>query len=101
MAFYRKKPVVIEAWQFTSHADIPSAPEWLTSMITNAHAKMPEGKVALWTNPIDVGDMLVIGTLEGDHLASQGDWIIRGVKGELYPIKNDIFLETYEAVDAA
>lgn len=99
MGYFRKKPVVIEAWRFTSHADIPSAPEWLQSVVTNARAKMPEGKVALWTNPIDVGDMLVIGTLEGDHLASQGDWIIRGVKGELYPCKSDIFEATYEPAD--
>jgi len=99
MGYYRKKPVVIEAWQFTSHADVPGAPEWLTSVITSPRAKMPEGKVALWNNPIDVGDMLVIGTLEGDHLASQGDWIIRGVKGELYPCKPEIFAATYEPAE--
>ena len=39
---------------------------------------------------------LVIATLEGDHHASVGDWIIRGVKGEFYPCKPDIFEQTYE-----
>ena len=38
----------------------------------------------------------IIHTLEGDHLARKGDYIIRGVRGELYPCKPDIFLETYE-----
>jgi hypothetical protein len=42
---------------------------------------------------------LVIPTLEGDHHASPGDWIIRGVKGECYPCKPDIFKQTYEIVD--
>ena len=40
-----------------------------------------------------------IRTLEGDHRVSDGDWIIRGVKGEFYPCKADIFEATYEAVD--
>ncbi len=43
----------------------------------------------------------VIKTLEGDMTASRGDWIIKGVKGEFYPIKDDIFRETYEAVEDA
>jgi hypothetical protein len=42
--------------------------------------------------------LLTIVTLEGDMTASMGDWIIKGIKGEFYPIKNDIFLETYEEV---
>jgi len=42
--------------------------------------------------------LLVIVTLEGDHLVSWGDFIIQGVKGELYPCREDIFLMTYEAV---
>lgn len=42
---------------------------------------------------------MVIITLEGDHLAQSGDWIIQGVKGELYPCKPDIFEMTYEIVE--
>jgi hypothetical protein len=45
-----------------------------------------------------VGDDLVIGTLEGDHQAIPGDWIIKGVAGEFYPCKPDIFAKTYEEV---
>lgn len=44
------------------------------------------------------GDFLMIGTLEGEMCASPGDWIIRGVKGEIYPCKPEIFAQTYEAV---
>lgn len=40
-----------------------------------------------------------IPTLEGDHLARHGDWIVQGVKGELYPVRPDIFEATYEAVE--
>jgi hypothetical protein len=40
-----------------------------------------------------------IKTLEGSLKVSDGDWIIKGIKGEFYPIKNDIFLETYEKVE--
>ena len=43
---------------------------------------------------------LVIKTLEGEHLANIGDYIIRGVHGEFYPCKPDIFRETYEEVEA-
>jgi hypothetical protein len=42
------------------------------------------------------GEYLLIDTLEGAHTASPGDWIIRGVKGEFYPCKPDIFTQTYE-----
>ena len=44
---------------------------------------------------------LTITTLEGDHRANEGDYIIRGVKGELYPCKPDIFASTYEPVCSA
>jgi hypothetical protein len=49
---------------------------------------------------IQYGDVkeLIIPTLEGDHTARVGDWIIKGVKGELYPCKPDIFEMTYEPV---
>ena len=45
------------------------------------------------------GDTLTIQTLEGEMTANNGDWIIRGVKGELYPCKPDIFAATYDPVD--
>lgn len=42
-----------------------------------------------------------IPTLEGNHTASNGDWIVRGVAGEFYPVKGDIFTQTYDLVDSA
>jgi len=64
---------------------------------------MDETKIGLYqkftvrrTDGINPTDFGWCPTLEGGHIVSPGDWIIKGVKGEFYPIKNDIFLETYE-----
>lgn len=77
---YRKKPVVVEAVQWTGEN----------------HAEMCE-----FIDP-EVFEIiprigLVIHTLEGDHHASPGDYIIKGVNGEFYPCKPDIFAKTYES----
>ena len=83
---YRKKPVEIEAFQFFDRGfKQMGAPDWFL----NAHRS---GDV------IDNGDHLIIKTLEGDHRANPGDWIIRGIKGELYRCKPDIFAATYDPV---
>lgn len=86
MAKYRKKPVVIEAMRLPQRDEDPSPEliEWL-------HAE------ADWDSGND--GTLVIYTLEGDMTAQPGDWIIKGIKGELYPCKADIFDATYELVD--
>ncbi len=84
MGFYRKKPVVIEAEQFTGD-NIDAVLDFVGDMAT-----CPEGK----SMAKDQG--LIIRTLEGDHHASVGDWIIKGVAGEFYPCKPDIFEATYE-----
>jgi hypothetical protein len=81
---YRKKPVVVEAIQFDGSEDSQRE-------IVN----WTMGKAEGW---VDHEYHLVIRTLEGDHRASPGDWIIRGVQGEFYPCKPDIFEQTYEAV---
>ena len=83
---FRKKPVVIEA--FEVHPDdghtrqLP--PTWLIDAVVS-------GKVI--AKPLGG---LTICTLEGDMRADIGDWVIQGVKGELYPCKPDIFAATYE-----
>lgn len=98
---FRKKPGVIEAFQMTrerraSNADWPS---WLHDA-WNGAVGVP-GSVWPQDYPDSDGDdQLVIGTLEGNHVVSWGDWIIRGVKGELYPCKPDIFQMTYESVSS-
>lgn len=85
MAKYRKKPVTIEAvlWD----GKMPT----VEPLLANSTCDTVEQ---------DLGDpALLIATLEGTMRAEVGDWIIRGVKGELYPCKPDIFAATYEPVD--
>lgn len=77
---YRKMPVEIQAMRF---ADVNDG-----SIVANWCGGSNEG------NP----EVIVIKTLEGDMRADLGDWIIRGVKGEFYPCKPDIFEATYEVV---
>lgn len=104
---WRKKPVEIQAVCFRGIDDgMPSfnhatLPDWLAEACAG-----PEGQPgSAWPacsvatcEPCASPDVLKIGTLEGDHIASPGDWIIRGVNGEIYPCKPDIFAKTYEAV---
>ncbi len=80
MPYFRKKPVVIEAVRFRSGEQ----PHDLADDVIAGKIRYPED-----------GTML-IETLEGVMCAQPGDWIIRGVKGELYPCKPDIFAATYE-----
>lgn len=89
MAKYRKKPVVIEAIQFAHPGnDYDVLPDWW-SVACNRGAHVG----GITTSP--TGQILIF-TLEGVMRANPGDWIIRGVKGELYPCKPDIFAATYE-----
>lgn len=108
MAQFRKKPVVIDAVKWngatigltnggepfvTERVDFP---EWMPPVVV-----LDDGSKVYYAEPgliMRVGDSLFIGTLEGTMEAAPGDWIIRGVKGELYPIKDEIFGETYDAV---
>lgn len=83
MAKFRKKPVVIEAMQYTG----ASSSESEVSAFVGRELEIRE---------IDGCLFPVIPTLEGEHIASPGDWIIRGVAGEHYPCKPDIFAATYE-----
>lgn len=82
---YRKKPVVIEAVQYRAGEQDGAFA-----------ADVIAGNVRY---PADCGVML-IHTLEGDMCAYPGDWIVRGIKGELYPVKPDIFEATYEKVES-
>ena len=94
---YRKKPVVIEAFQMTKErrTDNRDWPEWLNRAWNMDFANA--GAVSCEDYPNSTGtDRLVIRTLEGVHLVDWNDWIIQGVKGELYPCKPDIFAATYE-----
>lgn len=89
MQKFRKKPVVIEAVQLDGNT--VEIAKWLQE-----HG----AKFLVWTHPYDSGqDEVKILTLEGTMIAEPGDWIIRGVKGEFYPCKPDIFAATYEPAD--
>jgi len=78
---FRKKPVVIDAIQWSGNLG--------DAQIITDFAEKPVGFS---------GQNLVIYTLEGQMLARPGDWIIRGVVGEIYPCKPAIFEATYEPV---
>ena len=88
---YRKKPVVIEAIKFvgyfTEFAAKPYAPWWVLD--------------GLYTGVLtyDSQNDLYVNTLEGKMLVSIGDYIIKGIQGELYPCKPDIFHATYELAE--
>jgi hypothetical protein len=82
MTFYRKKPVVIQAVQWTGENNIEILNFCSRCYITSS------GKTK----------DLIVSTLEGDMSALVGDYIIRGVKGEFYPCKEEIFHMTYEDV---
>ena len=89
MAKFRKKPVVIEAVQL----------RWDTWNEMCEHAgvgKLTDGKPEGQMEGEKIG--LAIPTLEGLMMANENDWIIKGVKGELYPCKPDIFEATYDPI---
>lgn len=83
MPKFRKKPVVIEA--ILNSADLKPAD--LHALIGSFNGLRIEGRCVF------------IETLEGVMKADEGDWIIKGVKGELYPCKNDVFEQSYERVE--
>ena len=92
MSKFRKKPVVIEAFQMTQSRrwDNVDWPEWLG-------AAWQEERGHVGALQIQHGlQLLEVVTLEGVMRISWDDWIIQGVKGELYPCKPDIFEQTYE-----
>lgn len=88
MGYYRKKPVVIEAYQVD--APIGDRPQWYRDAI----------KAGILDHAFYDADGAYVKTSEGRMHASPGDWIIKGVKGELYPCKPDIFEATYEPAPA-
>lgn len=94
---FRKKPVVIEAVQYglQEYADNPlefkEVPEWLEKAVEDGIIVPEFRSEDYW--------YLVIKTLEGNMDVTPGDWVVRGVGGEIYPCKSDIFEITYEKVE--
>jgi hypothetical protein len=83
---YRKKPVSVDAMHLSSSSVIGGARSWMLDFGYLPSLVTSDGSA--------VG--LLIPTLEGEMMASLGDYIIRGVKGEFYPCKPDIFVATYD-----
>lgn len=91
---FRKKPVVIQAMLFTgengreiqiwAHRGLPAMANCIVRVISPY---------------LDGRTLMSVRTLEGEMFASPGDWIVKGIKGEFYPVKPDIFEDTYEAVE--
>lgn len=108
MPLYRKKPVVIEAVRWNAPAG--GAPPLRARDCTDHPAVRP-------TSYAEVAELLgtsgcsreepywawmvmgVIDTLEGRHVVIPGDWVVTGVRGEVYPVKDAIFRETYEPAE--
>lgn len=105
---YRKKPVEIQAMQLGR--DMSNADQHAVYMWVEANTLGSFDVNEMWLDPenfhwpesgvsLDARDgRMVIATLEGGHWVNLDDWIIRGVQGEFYPCKPDIFAATYDAV---
>lgn len=89
MSKFRKKPVVIEAVQLIDEQSVAEAVTWMAQGGVTAELAVSQG---------GPNCTLFIPTLEGTMFADWGDWIIRGVQGEFYPCKPEIFAATYEPV---
>lgn len=83
---FKKRPVVIEAIQYQPHENCGEIARFIGSPDEVSEC-------------VDEDELLfIIPTLEGNMEASPGDWIIKGIAGEFYPCKSDIFEQTYEEV---
>lgn len=89
----RKKPVVVEAIQWTGD-NLSDIQEFVgDSLLLHEHDYRTSNSIRTVVTGISIH------TLEGEHYASIGDYIIKGVQGEFYPCKSDIFEQTYEVID--
>ena len=93
MPKYRKKPVVVEAIQWTG-SNLEEIRNFVGSDLIEECVELFDIKRTLKEMLVDIA----IDTLEGTMRVDYGDYIIKGVKGEFYPCKPDIFLATYEEV---
>jgi hypothetical protein len=80
---FRKRPVTIEAMQITDEKSVLNIEEWVNSPTLGFTTSPP----TVW-----------IDTLEGRMTGNVGDWIIKGVQGEFYPCRDEIFIKTYQEV---
>ncbi|WP_328439158.1 hypothetical protein [Nocardia puris] len=103
---YRKKPVEIEAMHFRADISAPDAMRiyhWVEKNTLGSFDPLEviEGRKPYPASGVSIDPRdgrMIISTLEGLHWVDRGDWVIRGIKGEFYPCKPDIFGATYEPV---
>ena len=94
MAKYRRKPLIVEAFRFTresilAEGDGEKMPDWAVKKTVIVAPKETDAKT----------EFLICRTLSGDITAMQGDYIVKGAKGEVFPFEADIFPEIYELVE--
>lgn len=88
MAKFRRIPLVFECIQYYGN-NVDEIFKW-------AERQYPHYTCPMWLQPQD--SSLIVDTLEGQHIADPGDWIVCGITGEFWPVKPDIFEKTYEPV---
>jgi len=94
---FRKKPIVIEAERLDgTHEGTQRIIDWVNACTPGFN----QADSGTWAISSYYG-AVTIKTLEGEMTAQKGDWIIKGIKGEFYPCKDDIFKATYEKVEDA
>jgi hypothetical protein len=99
---FTKKPVTIEAMQMVgSNGDIHAVYQWVEQNTAGSFESLAviEGKRPCPASGVSIDPRdgrMVIATLEGLHWVNLGDWVVRGVEGEFYPVKPDIFAKTYD-----
>ena len=86
---FRKRPVVVDAWQWNGE-DKEKFPYWLQGRLDIQFVNLDE---------LTGLRLLLVDTQHGNAECSEGDWLIKGIKGELYPCKDDVLQATYERVD--
>ncbi|MGY1946631.1 hypothetical protein [Nocardia asiatica] len=106
---FRKKPVEIEAMHFRRDMSAPEAMEvyyWVEKHTLGSFEPMDviEGRKPYPASGVSIDPRdgrMIISTLEGLHWVDLGDWVVRGIEGEFYPVKPGIFAKTYDEVSAS
>ena len=93
---FRKRPIIIEAFKWTGDQKMIDYPEWAIQAIQDGTIVIPSLYVSMRVHGRTV---MEINTLEGKMIADNGDYIIRGINGEIYPCKPDIFEKTYDKLE--
>lgn len=99
MPLFRKKPVVVQAIRL-SWKTWNDVCEFLGDIVSRKNPGRFSDTYSETCGEVGPNYIeLTIPTLEGDHIAKHGDWIVKGVNGEFYPVKPDIFEKTYDLVE--